>query len=141
MEDSDNKYTSPEIPTTIAPWLTVKDGVKAVKFYQAAFGAEEVYRLELPDGGLVSRMVIHKAEFWVSGEPGGENTINQESLHKDSMRMILTVTNPDIIFVQALEAGAIQVFPVGEDHGWRLGRLTDPFGFHWEIGRPLISSQ
>ena len=51
--------------------------------------------------------------------------------------MILTVENPDIFFSQAIQAGATEVFPLGEGHGWRLGRLTDPFGLHWEIGHQL----
>jgi PhnB protein len=51
--------------------------------------------------------------------------------------MILTVPDPDSLFARAISAGATEVFPVGEDHGWRLGRLADPFGLHWEIGRPL----
>jgi PhnB protein len=53
--------------------------------------------------------------------------------------MILTVPDPDTLFLRALKAGATEVFPVGEEHGWRLGRLVDPFGLHWEIGRELIS--
>jgi PhnB protein len=51
--------------------------------------------------------------------------------------MILTVADPDAVFAQAVKAGASVVFPVGEEHGWRLGRVVDPFGLHWEIGRPL----
>jgi PhnB protein len=51
--------------------------------------------------------------------------------------MILIVENPDAIFKQAIEAGATEVSPVGEDHGWRLGRLSDPFCIDWEIRRLL----
>jgi PhnB protein len=53
--------------------------------------------------------------------------------------MILTIPNPDTIFAQAIAAGANQIFPVGEEHGWRLGRVADPFGLHWEIGHPLAA--
>jgi PhnB protein len=53
--------------------------------------------------------------------------------------MILTVSDPDALFLKAVKAGASEVFPVGEDHGWRLGRLADPFGLNWEIGRPLTT--
>ena len=54
-----------------------------------------------------------------------------------SVRMIITAANPDALFAQALNAGASEVFPVGEEHGWRLGRLADPYGYHWEIGHQL----
>jgi PhnB protein len=58
-------------------------------------------------------------------------------LGANTIRMILTVPDPDPFFARALKAGAVEVFPVGEGHGWRLGRLIDPFGLHWEIGHPL----
>jgi len=48
------------------------------------------------------------------------------------------VDDPDGVVKQAVSAGASEVYPVGEEHGWRLGRIVDPFGHHWEIGRPLI---
>lgn len=122
------------IAPSLAPWLTVSDGAKAVNFYTRAFGATESYRLEDPGGGLVVRLAIVNAEFWVSSEgvsghmpPLGGNTI----------RLILTVADPDALFDQAIAAGAEIIFPVNESHGWRLGRLVDPFGLHWEIGRPL----
>jgi PhnB protein len=51
--------------------------------------------------------------------------------------MILTVPDPDAVFARVLAAGAREVFAVEEAHGWRLGRVVDPFGHHWEIGRPL----
>ena len=62
-----------------------------------------------------------------------------QSLGGDSVRIILTVADPDALFARALAAGASQVFPVSEGHGWRVGRLTDPFGLHWELGHPLVA--
>lgn len=124
------------ITTSIAPWLSVGDSVRAVNFYKSAFGAIETYRLEAPDGGLVAKLSVDGAEFWLSGGPPGN--LSPESL-EGSVRMIVTVANPDALFAQALQAGASQVFPVGEEYGWRLGRLVDPFGHHWEIGRPLTT--
>ena len=53
--------------------------------------------------------------------------------------MILTVPDPDAMFAKALAAGAQEVVAVEEAYGWRLGRVVDPFGHHWEIGRPLAS--
>jgi len=124
------------IPRSIAPWLTVRDGLQALRFYQEAFGAAVVYRLEDPGAGVVARLSVEGAEFWLSdGQLDGSR---QESLGGGSVRMILTVGDPDTVFAQALAAGASEVFPVGEEHGWRLGRLVDPFGLHWEIGHPLV---
>ena len=127
----------PPIPCTIAPWLTVRNGQQALRFYQEAFGATVVYRLKDPDAGVVARLSVEGAEFWVSD--GQLEEAGPESLGGGSVRMILTVADPDTVFAQALAAGASEVFPVGEEHGWRLGRLVDPFGLHWEIGHPLAA--
>ena len=127
----------PPIRTTIAPWLTVNDAEKAVDFYKGAFGATETYRLEIPDGGVVVRLSVDGTEFWVSGSSSESGDMIAQALGGNNIRMILTVENPDAFFAKALQAGATQVFPVGEEHGWRLGRMIDPFGLHWEIGHPV----
>jgi PhnB protein len=126
------------IPTSLAPWLSVRNGKEAVKFYRAAFGAQETYRLEGPDESLIVKLNMDGVEFWISGESPGNDNIVIVPVGGGAIRMILTVKDPDALFVRALEAGAIQVFPIGEEHGWRIGRLVDPFGFHWEIGRPVL---
>ncbi len=125
----------PLIPSSLAPWLSVRDSKRAVDFYKSALAAVETYRLEDSDGGVVAKLSINSAEFWVSEEsPDG---LSPQSLGGGSVRLILTVTNPDTVFAQALQAGGSQVFPVSEEHGWRVGRLVDPFGHHWEIGCPI----
>jgi PhnB protein len=127
------------LPCSIAPWLSVRDSAHAVDFYKSAFGATEVYRMEDPGGGVVARLSVHGAEFWLSDESPEHGNFSPESLGGGSVRMILTVSDPDAVFVQALTAGATEVFPVGEEYGWRLGRVVDPFGHHWEIGRPVVA--
>ena len=125
--------------TSILPWLSIRNSKKAALFYEEAFGAIETYRMETPDGGLVLRLSVDGAEFWVSGQSDDQSIteINKENVGGDTIKMVLTVDNPDRVFEQALKAGAKEVFPVGDDYGWRLGRLSDPFGLHWEIGKPL----
>ncbi len=125
------------IITSIAPWLSVSNGAKAVAFYITAFGATETYNLESPDGAVVSKLSVDGAAFWLSGDSPSEQTNTNESSQSGPVRMILTVADPDQLFSQALKAGAKEVFPVAEEHGWRLGRLVDPFGLHWEIGKLL----
>jgi PhnB protein len=122
---------------SIAPWLSVRDSARALTFYKTAFGAEEVFRLDDESGGVVARLAVGGAEFWFSDESPEHHNFSPESLGGGSVRMILTVEDPDAVFAQALAAGASQVSPVSEEHGWRSGRLVDPFGHHWEIGRPL----
>jgi PhnB protein len=124
-------------PGSLAPWLAVRGSARAVEFYKAAFGAIETYQLEDPGGGVVSRLSIDGAEFWLSDESPENGNFSPETLGGSGARMILTVADPDTVFARALAAGASQVFAVTVEHGWRLGRLVDPFRHHWEIGRPL----
>jgi PhnB protein len=131
--------TPTSMATSIAPMLSVQDGARAVDFYRAAFDALEVYRIEDPTGAVVARLSVGGAEFWLTGTSAVDGTFEAETADNHLVRMILTVPDPDARFARALEAGAREVFPVGEAHGWRLGRLVDPFGHHWEIGRPLDS--
>jgi PhnB protein len=122
---------------TIAPWLSVRNSAKAVEFYKAAFGATEVYRLEDPEGSVVARLSVDGAEFWVSDESPEHRNFSPESLGGSTIRIILTVADPDAVFTRALGAGASEVYPVSEEHGWRVGRVVDPYGHHWEIGREM----
>lgn len=124
------------IATTIAPWLSVRNGARAAEFYKTAFGATEVFRLD-NDGGVVARLSVEGAEFWMSDESPENGNFSPESLGGATVRIILTVSDPDAMFARALAAGATQVFAVTEEHGWRLGRVKDPFGHHWEICRPI----
>lgn len=132
-----NPAASPLFLCSLAPWLSVRNSAQAVDFYKSAFGANEVFRLEDPEGGVVARLSVDGAEFWLSDESPEHGNFSPESLGGGSVRMILTVADPDAVFAQALTAGASTVFPVAEEHGWQLGRVVDPFGHHWEIGRPL----
>jgi PhnB protein len=128
------------VKTTIAPLLSVRGGARAVEFYKQAFGAVEVFRVEDPTGAVVARLRVDEAEFWLSDESPENQNFSPESLGGCTVRMILTVADPDSVFDQAVAAGAQAVVPVGEAYGWRLGRVVDPFGHHWEIGRPLSAA-
>jgi PhnB protein len=119
--------------TSIAPWLPVDDAQRAVEFYKAAFGAMELYRLDSEGGLEVAQLSVGGAAFWVQDDIDA----GSESRGTASIRMILSVADPDAVFAQAVAAGAVEIAPVAEAHGWRTGRITDPFGYDWEISRQL----
>ena len=122
----------------IAPLLSVRQGATAIEFYKAALGAIELFRVEDPDGAVVARMSVGGAEFWLADESPEHANCSPETLGGSSVRIVLTVEDPDAVFARALAAGAAEVYPVSDQpYGWRIGRLTDPFGHHWEIGKPL----
>lgn len=125
------------VRTSIAPMLSVRHGRQAVQFYKTAFGATESFLLEAPDGAVVARLAVDGAEFWVADESPAHANFSPEFLRGSTTRMILTVADPDAVFQRAVAAGANPVCGVHEDYGWRLGRVEDPYGHHWEIGHPL----
>jgi PhnB protein len=53
------------------------------------------------------------------------------------VRLVMIVLDPDRAFARAIGAGAKVVHPMNNEYGWRLGRIVDPYGHHWEIGKPL----
>lgn len=125
---------------SIQPQLAVRHGCAAVEFYKAAFGAVEVYRVGGTAGNeaVVSQLRVGSACFWVADESPEHQNFSPETLRGATVRMLLLVEDPDAAMARALAAGAKEVHPVAEAHRWRLGRIEDPFGHHWEIGRPLI---
>lgn len=121
--------------TLISPMLSVRRGQKAVEFYLAAFGAETLFRLD-NEGSVVARLAVEGAEFWVADESPEHHNYSPETLNGGTVRMILIVENPDAMFDRAVKAGARVVVAMRNEYGWRLGRVVDPFGHHWEIGKP-----
>ena len=122
---------------SIVPWLSVRKSAEAVEFYKKAFGAIEVYLLDGNEKGVVARLAVNAAEFWVAEESPEHQNFSPESLNGSSVRMIFTVPDPDAAFARAIAAGAREIYPVSEGHGWRIGRVADPYGHHWEIGREI----
>lgn len=127
--------------TSIAPMLSVRNGAKAVEFYKAAFGARELFRVDDESGAVVALLAVEDAEFWVTDESPQHFNFSPETLGGGTVRMVMIVEDPDGMFQRALAAGAKVVWPVADQpYGWRVGRLADPYGHHWEIGKPLGGS-
>jgi PhnB protein len=117
--------------------LSVRNGVRAIDFYISAFGAGELFRIDSESGAVVARLSVGAAEFWVADESPEHLNFSPESLGGGTVRMVMIVDDPDAAFERAVAAGAAVVGPVSNQYGWRLGRIVDPFGHHWEIGKPL----
>lgn len=123
---------------TVQPMLSVRQGARAVEFYKAAFGAVETFKIEAPDGAVVARLKLGGGEFWVTDESPEHQNFSPATLGGGTTRMVLITDDPDGMFQRAVAAGGKAVWPVADqEYGWRVGRLADPFGHHWEIGKPL----
>ena len=138
MNDDANGHVNR--PTSIAPMLSVRNGARAVEFYKAAFGASELFRIDDESGAVVAQLSVGPAEFWVADESPENLNFSPESLGGGTVRMVMTVEDPDVAFDRAVTAGGAVVWPVDDRNGWRIGRIVDPFGHHWEIGKPLPES-
>jgi PhnB protein len=123
--------------TSIAPLLSVRRGVQAIDFYKTALGATELFRVEAEDGAVVAQLSVDGADFWLADESPEHLNFSPETLNGGTVRIILTVEDPDTSFARAIKAGATIVTPVADQYGWRVGRILDPYGHHWEIGKPL----
>lgn len=122
--------------TAITGTLSVRNGARAIEFYKTAFGAQELFRVE--DGGaVVAQLSVDGAEFWLADESPEHQNFSPETLNGGTVRMMLIVEDPDAMFARAVKAGAKSITPVDNQYGWRVGRIEDPFGHHWEIGKPL----
>jgi PhnB protein len=122
-------------PTAICPQLAVRRSAEAVEFYMAAFGATVRHRVENAAGEVVCQLDVDGAEFWVSEEAPLHGNHSPESLGGASAKLLLKVDDPEAAQARAIAAGATEVYPVQDAHGWRLGHVVDPYGHHWEIGR------
>jgi PhnB protein len=120
---------------TVTPYLAVKGAVKALEFYQKAFGATETYRLMMPDGRvghaeirLGDSVIMLSDEF---PEFGGKAP---DTLGGTPVNLHLYVEDVDAFVKRALDAGATERKPVTDQfYGDRSGQLEDPFGHLWWV--------
>jgi PhnB protein len=125
------------VATSIFPMLSVRDAAKAIDFYVAAFGATQLRRIEDESGGVVAGLAVDGASFFLADESPENANFSPETLGGSSVRIELVVDDPDTMFQQAVAAGAREVWPVADQpYGWRQGRVEDPYGHHWLIGKP-----
>jgi PhnB protein len=124
--------------TTLTPMLTVRNAAQAIEFYKKAFGATEVSRQKTPTGQIVAEMSIDGHAFFVVDENPPAFNLSPQAIGGTTVRLSLIVDDPDGVTKEALGAGASEVFPIADQpYGMRQGRVQDPYGHHWLIGKPL----
>jgi PhnB protein len=122
--------------TGIQPELWTDQAAAAVAFYQAAFGAVVLHQVGAGDD-IVAQLGVGQAAFWVTAADPAAGRLSPASAGGTTGRTLLVTADPDAMVTRAAAAGATVIAPPADEHGWRLGRITDPFGHEWEIGRPL----
>ncbi len=122
--------------TSIQPELWVEHAGQAVTFYAAAFGARVLHRAGEGDD-TVAQLAVGEAAFWVAAAAPDMKRLSPLASGGATSRTLLVADNPDAVLRRAVDAGATEKSPVRDEHGWRLGRIVDPFGHEWEIGKPI----
>ena len=124
--------------TSIQPQFWITRAAAAVSFYEAAFGATVQH--QVGDGDeIVAQLAVGDAVFWVSSPDVALGRLDPSAIGGATGRTLLVVDDPDAVLAQAVKAGATELAVAADEHGWRLGRVADPFGHEWEIGKPLGS--
>ena len=124
--------------TEIQPELWVGDAGAAVTFYERAFGAVVEHRVGEPgEREGIAQLAVGNARFWVSTASKHMRRFSPLEIEGATGRMLLVVDDPEAVLESAVAAGATETSAVADEHGWRLGRLVDPFGHEWEVGHPL----
>ena len=132
-------FVSVERVPELYPFLAVRDVAGAVDFYVRAFDAvEEGERLLAPDDRQVAVLQIAGQHLGVATEAPELGTPSPETVGSTTVRISLEVDDPDAVYIQAVAAGATAMFPMADQpYGMRQGRVVDPFGHHWLVGRRL----
>jgi PhnB protein len=124
---------------SVSAQLAVRRGREAVEFYKAAFGAVEVHRVGGTDAdeAVVAQLTVGDSSFWVADESPEHEAFSPETLGGGTVKLLLVVDEPQAVIDRAVGLGARQVYAAEAQYGWLLGHIEDPFGHHWEIGKPL----
>lgn len=123
----------PSTCASIVPMLAVTHAAEAIAFYQKAFGAVEILRLNTDDGRIShAELRIGDARMMLADEFPEIDVLSPTTMGGSPVLILLEVDNVDTLFPQALEAGATLIRPLAGDN-LRNGKLRDPFGHQWMI--------
>lgn len=121
---------------SITPYLIVKDAKKALDFYQRAFGAKELYRMETPEGHIGHcEFQIGDSKIMMADEFPGMGATAPAGESARGFSLLIYVESVDEVFDRAVKAGAKVLRPLkNEFYGDRMGTVQDPFGHIWNLG-------
>ena len=112
---------------------------RAAAFYAEAFGAQEVSRIPVPGGRLMSvQLRIAGGLLHLADEFPEMGVLAPPAFGGTAVALALEVADAEVVFARAVAAGARVRQPLAEMFwGDRHGQLEDPFGHRWNIGQHL----
>ena len=134
MDQQTTRSVSP-----VSPHLVVAGAAEAIKFYEKAFGAQQLVKLEGPDGKLMHACLsINGSTVMLVDENPQWKALGPKALGGSPVTIHLHVTDADKVAAQAVAAGAKVIMPVADMFwGDRYGLIEDPFGHQWSIATTI----
>jgi PhnB protein len=125
----------PDGYTSVTPYLTIQGAAKAIDFYKKAFGAEELMRMNMPDGKIAHAEVsIGGSVVMLHDEAPDWKAFSPATVGDTSVSIMLYVDDVDAVVKRAVDAGATLTMEVANQfYGDRSGGIKDPFGHKWHI--------
>lgn len=119
----------------VTPYLLIRGAADAIEFYKKAFGAEEVLRLQGPDGKIGhSEVKIGDSRVMLADEHPDMDFLGPQSRGGTTVSLLIYVPDADTLFAQAIAAGATEMKPLCDQfYGDRSGTIVDPWGHVWSI--------
>jgi PhnB protein len=129
----------------VTPHIVVRGAAGAAEWYVRALAAEELSRLPLPDGRLLSvELRFGDSTVRVADEFPELDVLSPETIGGTAVVLHLSTDDVDALWQRALDAGAEVLHPLADQFwGNRQGQIADPFGHRWNLAQPLreVSSE
>lgn len=125
----------PEGFHSVTAHMILSDARAAIDFYKKAFGAEELFAMPGPDGGVMhAEIKIGDSIIMIGSEHPGCPQKSPKSLNGTTVNIHLYVEDVDAAFKKAVDAGATPAMPPADMFwGDRYGAVADPFGHAWAL--------
>lgn len=116
---------SPADQPTVITSVNARGAAKLIEFWKAAFGAEDFFRHDAPDGTILHARVKFGDTYITIGEPRHQWPAKPMALH-------MYVPDVDAAYARAVAAGAEGVMPPEDKpYGERGAEVRDPMGNQW----------
>lgn len=112
--------------------IMIDGAAQAIDFYVRAFGAQQLFRLDGPDGRVLHAEIRIQGSTLMLGDPEGPDFRAPTALGGTTVGLHVFVDDVDALARRATAAGAeLLQAPADQFHGDRTAILKDPFGHVW----------
>ena len=125
----------PEGYHSVTPYLVMKGAGRALDFYKSALGAQELFRMEGPNGTIGhAEMKVGDSIIMLADESPEMGFFGPDMEKGTPSGLMVYVEDCDAVFNRAVSAGAKELHPLQDKfYGDRSGTVKDPFGHVWMI--------